>query len=316
MSGAGEGPGAGGAAAPGTALPLDLRGKFGLWYQAARPGTLAASVAPVLVGVSIAVHDGRSRPLPALAALVVALALQVGVNYANDYSDFQRGADTPARIGPMRAAASGLVTPGAVRTAAILAFAVAGAAGFLLCLAVDPRLLAVGLLSILAGWLYTGGPRPYGYMGLGEVFVFVFFGLVATVGTVYVQELRVTPLAVAGGVSTGCLAMAILVLNNLRDIDTDRAAGKHTLAVKLGRPATRVELVALFTIASLVPIAMVATGQAGRFLLLTLAATPLLVKPARAAFEVTGPPLVAALRAVGKAELVFALLWALAMVLP
>jgi 1,4-dihydroxy-2-naphthoate octaprenyltransferase len=300
----------------GARLPLGFRDGARLWYLAARPGTLAASVAPVLVGVSIAVRDGASRPLPALAALVIALALQVGVNYANDYSDFKRGADTPARVGPMRAAASGLVAPTAVRRAALLAFGVAALVGLALCLAVDPRLLLVGALSIAAGWLYTGGPRPYGYMGLGEVFVFIFFGLVATIGTVYVQELRVTALAIAGGVSTGCLAMAILVLNNLRDIDTDRAAGKRTLAVKLGRAATRVELLGLFGVALAVPVAMVLGGRAGPFLLLTLAATPMLVRPGRAAFQAAAPPLVAALKAVGKAELVFALLWALAMVLP
>ncbi|HEV3232485.1 MAG TPA: 1,4-dihydroxy-2-naphthoate octaprenyltransferase, partial [Candidatus Dormibacteraeota bacterium] len=166
-----------------------------VWWHASRPATLAASVSPVLVGVSIAVHDGRVRTWPLLAALLVALTLQLGVNYANDYSDFRRGADTERRIGPIRAAASGLVPPGQVRAAALAAFGLAGLVGLALSLAVDWRLLPVGAACIAAGWLYTGGPRPYGYLGLGEAFVFVFFGLVATCGTVYVSEGRIGALA-------------------------------------------------------------------------------------------------------------------------
>src|SRR5579859_1364798 len=286
-----------------------------IWWRAARPATWAASVAPVLVGSSVAVLDGRARAWPGLGALLVAVALQVGVNYANDYSDFRRGADTPDRIGPWRAAASGLVPPGRVRTAALLAFGVAAAAGLLLCLATDPRLLAVGALCLAAGWLYTGGPRPYGYLGLGEAFVFVFFGLVATAGTVYVQELRLPPLALLAGLPTGCLAVAILLLNNLRDIDTDRAAGKRTLAVRLGRSGARALLVGSFALAFATPLVAVGAGLVHPPGLLPLLALPLAARPLRLSSQRAGPPLIAALKATGELELVYALLWALGMLL-
>src|SRR4029077_15540178 len=185
-------------------------------------------------------------------ALIVGVAMQVGVNFANDYSDYVRGADAN-RVGPVRASSSGLVAPDHVRLAAIGSFAVAGMAGLLLSLAVDWRLLIVGMACLLAGWLYTGGPKPYGYLGLGEVFVFVFFGLVATVGTVYLETLHVPPIAIVMGCAMGCLATAILVLNNLRDLDTDRAAGKLTLATRIGRGPTRALLLGLVCVAFAIP---------------------------------------------------------------
>ncbi|HUE69057.1 MAG TPA: 1,4-dihydroxy-2-naphthoate polyprenyltransferase, partial [Candidatus Acidoferrum sp.] len=202
-----------------------------------RPATLAASVAPVLTGTAVALDQGGVRWGAGVGALVVAVAMQLGVNFANDYSDFVRGADA-VRVGPVRAASSGVVPPEHVRWAAIGAFGLAGVAGLLLSLAVDLRLLVVGAACLLAGWLYTGGPRPYGYVGLGEVFVFLFFGLVATAGTVYVETGRVTALAVWMACAMGFLATAILVLNNLRDIDTDAASGKRTLATRIGRTRT------------------------------------------------------------------------------
>jgi 1,4-dihydroxy-2-naphthoate octaprenyltransferase len=171
-----------------------------VWWSAVRPATLDASVALVLAGTALAVHDGGALPAAGLAALVVAIAIQVGVNFSNDYSDFKRGADTPRRIGPVRASSSGIVAPELVRWAAVAAFVLAGAVGVGLSLATDWRLLFVGAGCLLAAWLYTGGPRPYGYLGLGEVFVFVFFGLVATCATVYVEEVRVNTL----GVLTAC----------------------------------------------------------------------------------------------------------------
>ena len=171
---------------------------YRVWWSAVRPATLAASVAPVLAGTAVAIHEGGARWGAGIAALIVALAMQLGVNFANDYSDHVRGADA-ARVGPVRAASSGIVSPRQVRWAAIAAFSVAAIAGVALSLAVDWRLLLVGAACLLAGWLYTGGPRPYGYLGLGEVFVFVFFGLVATVGTAYVETGRVTTLAVLMG---------------------------------------------------------------------------------------------------------------------
>jgi 1,4-dihydroxy-2-naphthoate octaprenyltransferase len=174
----------------------------------------------------------------AIAAGVVALALQVGTNYANDYSDGVRGTDA-ARVGPVRLVASGLASASAVKRATIIAFGVAGVAGAALAIAVSPWLFVVGAACIAAGWLYTGGPRPYGYAGLGELFVFVFFGLVATVGSTYVQVERITGLSVVAGAAVGLLACALLVVNNLRDIPTDAQSGKRTLAVRLGDARTR-----------------------------------------------------------------------------
>lgn len=202
-----------------------------LWIQGARPRTLAAAVVPVAVGTAAAAPDVVWWR--AAVALVVALALQVGVNYANDYSDGVRGTDAD-RVGPARLVGGGAVDPAAVRRAAFLAFAVAAVAGLVLAIAVALWLVAVGLACIAAGWYYTGGGRPYGYAGFGEVFVFVFFGLVATAGTAFVLTEELTGLAVAASVPVGLLAAALLVANNLRDIPQDRAAGKLTLAVRLG----------------------------------------------------------------------------------
>jgi 1,4-dihydroxy-2-naphthoate octaprenyltransferase len=282
-----------------------------VWWSAVRPATLAASVAPVLAGTAVAIHEGGIRPAAGFGALVVALAMQIGVNFANDYSDFVRGADTPRRVGPVRAAASGVVAPEQVRWAAVVAFGVAGIAGLALSLATDWRLLVVGAACLLAGWLYTGGPRPYGYLGLGELFVFLFFGLVATCGTVYVEALRVTPLAVLTGVAMGCLATAILVLNNLRDIETDAAAGKRTLATRIGRDRTLMLLAILVCVAFIVPVVMSVLGLASPAALLVLLAIPIAALPVRTAFAIrSGPPLVAALKRMAAAEMAFAMLLA------
>ena len=279
------------------------------WWSAVRPATLAASVAPVLAGTAVAIHQGGIRPAAGFGALLVALAMQVGVNFANDYSDFVRGADTPRRVGPLRAASSGVVAPARVKKAALLAFGIAGVAGVALSLATDWRLLLLGAACLLAGWLYTGGPRPYGYLGLGEVFVFVFFGLVATCGTVYVETLHVTPLALLAGIGVGCLATAILVLNNLRDIDTDAAAGKRTLATRIGRDRTLILLLLLVCAAFAVPIVMFVTGLAGVSVMLVYFGIPIAAAPVRTAFASrSGPALVAALKRMAAAEIAYALL--------
>jgi len=279
------------------------------WWSAVRPATLAASVAPVLAGTAVAIHQGGIRPTAGFGALVVALAMQVGVNFANDYSDFVRGADTPRRVGPLRAASSGVVAPARVKKAALLAFGIAGVAGVALSLATDWRLLLLGAACLLAGWLYTGGPRPYGYLGLGEVFVFVFFGLVATCGTVYVETLHVTPLALLAGIGVGCLATAILVLNNLRDTDTDAAAGKRTLATRIGRDRTLILLLLLVCAAFAVPIVMFVTGLAGVTVMLVYFGIPIAAAPVRTAFASrSGPALVAALKRMAAAEIAYALL--------
>ena len=224
------------------------------WLLGARPKTLPAAVVPVALGTAAVEDLGDVIWWRALAALVVALALQVATNYVNDYAAGERGTDTD-RVGPIRLVGSGLATGREVKAAAVVAFAVAAAAGATLAIAVGPELLVVGAASILAGWAYTGGPRPYGYLGLGEVFVFVFFGLVATIGSTYVQSETLSPssLVVRTGtaaVLAGALAVALLVINNLRDIPGDTAAGKQTLAVRLGDGATRRFYVALFVLAA------------------------------------------------------------------
>jgi 1,4-dihydroxy-2-naphthoate octaprenyltransferase len=287
-----------------------------VWWSAVRPATIAASVAPVLAGTAIAVHAGGARWDAGLLALVVGIAMQIGVNFANDYSDHVRGADSPRRVGPLRAASSGVVQPEVVRRAAIAAFAVAAVAGLVLSLITDWRLLVVGVACLLAGWLYTGGPRPYGYLGLGEVFVFVFFGLVATVGTVYVEILRVTQLAVLMACAMGCFATAILVLNNLRDLDTDRAAGKLTLATRIGRERTQVLLVALVAVAFFMPLAVLALGLTAATVLLVFLAIPIAAAPVRSALATdAAPELVRALKRMAMAELAYALLFSLGLLL-
>ena len=287
-----------------------------VWWSAVRPATLAASVSPVLAGTAVAIHEGGIRPGAGFAALVVALAMQVGVNFANDYSDFVRGADTPTRVGPVRAAASGVVDPDQVRLAAIAAFGIAGVVGLALALATDWRLLLIGAASLVAGWLYTGGPRPYGYLGLGELFVFVFFGLVATCGTVYVEALRVTPLAVLAGCGMGFLAAAILVLNNLRDIETDAAAGKRTLATRIGRDRTLIFLLVIVCAAFTMPILMLVLSLAGVTVMVVHFAIPIAAVPVRGALAGRGgPPLVAALKRMAIAEMAYALLLALGLLI-
>ncbi len=281
-----------------------------VWWLAARPATLAASVSPVLAGTAIAVSSHRVRTLPGLGVLIVALAMQIGVNYANDYSDFVRGTDR-RRVGPLRAASSGIVAPAAVRRAAVLAFGVAAIAGLGVSLATDWRLLPIGVLAIAAGWLYTGGPRPYGYLGLGELSVFLFFGLFATVGTVYVHELRTTPAAWVAGCATGFLACAILVLNNLRDIETDAEAGKRTLAVRLGRPGTRALLAICFAAAAVLPFAASAAGWVPRLAALPAITGTMMLGIYRDSASREPAVLVSALKRIGIVEVWWALLWTL-----
>ncbi|WP_027860639.1 1,4-dihydroxy-2-naphthoate polyprenyltransferase [Marmoricola sp. URHB0036] len=208
------------------------------WFAGARPRTLPAAISPVLAGTGVAVWEEEAVWWKALLALVVSLLLQVGVNYANDYSDGVRGTDD-ARVGPMRLVGSKAATPRAVKTAAFLSLGGAGLVGLVLAATTAWWLVGVGLLCILAAWFYTGGSRPYGYMGLGEVMVFVFFGLVAVIGTTYVQTQSFELPALYAGIGIGALACAILVANNLRDIPTDKRAGKRTLAVALGDDRTR-----------------------------------------------------------------------------
>jgi 1,4-dihydroxy-2-naphthoate octaprenyltransferase len=272
------------------------------WIAGARPRTLPAAVVPVVVGSGVAIGYSAFSAWRAILALVVALALQVGVNYANDYSDGVRGTDAE-RVGPVRLVASGLARPRQVLAAALASFAVAGAAGLVLAAATSWWLLAVGAVAVAAAWFYTGGSRPYGYRALGEVSVFLFFGVVAVTGTAYVQMHALAWLALAAAAPVGLLACALLVINNLRDIPTDRETGKRTLAVVLGDRRTR----ALYTGCVLVPFAVAAAlAPVAPWCLVALAAVPLAVAPVRLVRQgVTGRSLIAALGQTGRLQLAY-----------
>ena len=231
-----------------------------IWLMAARIRTLPAALAPVLVGTSLAGFGGVFHPLRFVAALIGAVFIQVGTNLSNDYSDARRGADTEDRLGPVRVTAGGLVPPRLVLVATYVSFGVAVLAGAYLVAVAGWELLLVGAASILAGVLYTGGPRPYGYEGLGEVFVFLFFGIVAVAGSYFVQVKHLDWEAFALAVPVGLLAAAILAVNNFRDIDTDRRAGKRTLAVRLGRERSRILFASLIYLAYLITPATWAFG--------------------------------------------------------
>jgi len=248
---------------------------FRIWLLAIRPATLPAALSGVVVGLGAALAVGTPFRLDtALGCFAVALLLQVTANLSNDLSDFRKGADTPDRTGPVRVAAAGLVTPRQLEIAIAIAIGLAGLVGLYLTSVGGPVLLLVGVLAVVAALAYTGGPWAYGYRGLGEVFVFVFFGLVAVVGTAYLQAARVEPLFWGAAVPVGALTTAILVVNNLRDIPTDAAAGKRTLAVMLGVRRTRLEYAGLLLAAFVVPVALVAAGR-GLTVLLPLLALPL-----------------------------------------
>ena len=275
------------------------------WVAGARPLTLPAAVVPVVVGSGVAFGYGRFSLWRAALALLVALALQVGVNYANDYSDGVRGTDE-TRVGPVRLVASGLARPRQVLTAALACFAVACAAGFALAAVTSWWLLAVGAAAVLAAWFYTGGSRPYGYRALGEVSVFLFFGLAAVAGTAYVQMRTLAWLAVAAAAPVGLLACALLVINNLRDIPTDSQTGKRTLAVVLGDKNTRM----LYAGCVLLPFGVAAAlAPVAPLTLLALAAVPFAFAPLRQVSQgATGRSLVTALGQTGRLQLAFGLL--------
>jgi len=271
----------------------------------ARPRTLPAAIVPVAVGSGVAGGYGQFVAWRAALALVVALALQVGVNYANDYSDGIRGTDEQ-RVGPVRLVGSGLATPRQVLAAALASFLVAGLAGLVLAAVVSWWLLLLGIAAVGAAWFYTGGSRPYGYRALGEVSVFAFFGVGAVAGTAYVQMDRLAWLAIAAAVPVGLLACALLVINNLRDIPTDEATGKRTLAVVLGDRRTRVLYAGCVWAPFAVAAAMAAVAP---LTLITLAAVPLSVQPVRQVLRATtGPGLIAVLGQTGRLQLAFGLL--------
>lgn len=283
------------------------------WIEGARPRTLPAAVAPVVLGTGAAFPLHRANLALALLALFVALLLQVGVNYANDYSDGIRGTDT-TRVGPVRLVGQRLASPDSVKLAAMLAFGAAAVVGLaLVALANTPVLILFGALAILAAWRYTGGDNPYGYRGLGEAYVFVFFGLLATLGTLYTQAHKLSVAGLLGAVGVGCIASAILVANNLRDIFSDRANGKRTLAVRLGERRTRILYVALLAVALVAVL-----GIAVRFpwAALGLLSAPLAVRGIRPVVTgARGPALIPVLLATGLFEVAYAVLTALGLAL-
>jgi 1,4-dihydroxy-2-naphthoate octaprenyltransferase len=284
-----------------------------LWFEGARPKTLGVAVAPVLVGTAAGALGESIRWGRALAALVVALALQVGVNYANDYSDGVRGTDQNRR-GPVRLVASGLASPAAVRNAAALSFGVAAVVGGVLSLVVAPWLLLLGVAAIVAAVTYTGGPKPYGYLGLGELMVLVFFGFVATLGSAYVQYRTLPAEAWWGALAVGLPACGILLANNVRDVPTDTSAGKRTLAVRIGAARAR-RLYAACLAGALVAVAACAFWHP--WALLALAAAPLAVQPARLVLTRSDPPsLVAALIRTVRFQLVLAVLLTVGLRIP
>lgn len=287
---------------------------FSQWVQGGRPRTLPVAVSPVAVGTGAAYALGQTTWGYALLALVVSLCLQVGVNYANDYSDGIRGTDT-VRVGPVRLVGQDLANPSDVRLAALLAFFLAGLCGFaLVALSQAWLMLPIGAACVLAAWYYTGGRHPYGYLGLGEVFVFVFFGLVATLGTLYTQALTLSWAGVLGAGGVGALASAVLVANNLRDIPSDRGAGKMTLAVRLGESRTKLLYLALVVLSVLVCVGCALLGHP--FTLVALLAYPLLwpaLQTLRS--EATGADLVPVLARTGITQLAWSVLLAVGIAL-
>jgi len=283
-----------------------------VWWLGARPATLVAAIGPVLVGTAVGVREaGAVRWLPFLAALLAAVLIQIGTNYANDLFDYLKGADRPERVGPARITARGLVTVSQMRWAVGLTFGAATLLGLYLVWIGGWPILAIGLASIAAGILYTAGPWPLGYIGLGDLFVFVFFGLVAVCGSAYLQSGTVSGLALLAAIPVGFLITAILVVNNLRDIPTDRAAGKRTLAVRIGERATRWQYAALVLGAYVVPLVIVLAGWTGPATLLAWLSLPLAVRLVRLVLDgARGPALNPVLKRTGQLQLLFAALFA------
>jgi 1,4-dihydroxy-2-naphthoate octaprenyltransferase len=283
--------------------------------MAIRVPTLPAAVVPVLVGSATALADGQFRPLAFIAALLASLLIQIGTNLANDYFDHKKGADTPDRLGPTRVTQSGLIPAATVRAAMLASFGLAALCGAYLIYVGGWPILIVGLLSIASGILYTGGPFPLGYNGLGDVFTFVFFGLVAVVGTDYLHTLQLRPVAFLAAIPVGMLVTAIIVVNNLRDAPTDKLAGKRTLAVIFGEPFARVEYALLVIGAYLAAPVIWMWGGASPFVLLSWLSIPLALPLLDRVGTQRGRPLNAALAGTGRLHMLFGALLALGVLL-
>jgi 1,4-dihydroxy-2-naphthoate octaprenyltransferase len=283
-----------------------VRDSINLWIQGARPKTLPAAIAPVVVGAACAQLESSTQNnwLNAVFALAVSLALQVAVNYANDYSDGIRGTDKN-RVGPLRLVGSGAKKPADVKTATFLAFGVAAVFGFVLAATTTWWLLLVGVLCFLAGWFYTGGKHPYGYLGFGEVFVFIFFGVVATMGTTFVINEQLTLVSFLASVVVGCLACALLAVNNLRDIAGDQISNKKTLAVRIGEPGARKFYITLFIVAGFAVILIALSYSAALIAMLGLAVA---VKPIKRVYAgATGADLIDVLVMTGRVQILVAI---------
>lgn len=285
------------------------------WIMAARPQTLPAAIIPVLVGTAVAVAYGKFSAIPALAALIAASLIQIATNFANDYFDFKKGADTDDRLGPTRVTQAGLIAPEQVKRATALTFAAAALIGIYLITVGGWPILAIGIASILSGLAYTGGPYPLGYNGLGDIFVFIFFGIIATAGTFYVQALTWSAPALTASIPVGLLATAILVVNNYRDIDTDILAGKRTLATRIGRPATRAQYWIMLLAAYLVPILQFTLAGNNPWILLPLISLPLAIVRARSISHKTGRELNQLLAQTGQLLMLFGILYAIGIAL-
>ncbi|MGE3268242.1 MAG: 1,4-dihydroxy-2-naphthoate polyprenyltransferase [Chloroflexota bacterium] len=290
-------------------------GPLQTWILAARVPTLPAAVVPVLVGTAAAWSAGYFRAGPFVGALLAALLIQIGTNLANDYFDFRKGADTAERLGPVRITQSGLVPPETVRKATMLVFGLAALIGVYLTIAGGLPILVIGLLSITAGVLYTGGPWPLAYHGLGDLTVFIFFGLVAVIGTVFLHAGMIGPAAWIYALPVATLVTAILVVNNLRDIATDTVAGKRTLAVRLGVTGTRIEYVLLLLVAYLTPPLAWWFLDGSAWLLLPLLTLPVAAAMTRTVLTQAGRPLNVALAGTGRLHLLYGVLWAVGIAL-
>jgi len=288
--------------APGTP-----RSRLAVWFIASRPKTLAAGVVPVLAGAALAFGEGVGKVWPALAALIGAILIQIGTNFVNDHYDFKKGADTEERLGPLRVTQAGLLAPRTVLNGAFVTFGLALAVGVYLVVVGGWPILVIGLLSLVSGYAYTGGPYPLGYNGLGDLFVFVFFGLIAAAGTYYVQADTVTLTSVAAGVPLGALATCLLAVNNLRDVETDSKVGKRTLVVRLGVTAGRAEYVLMVLLAYATPVALFALGLQNAWVLLPFVTVPFAIAPVKTVLTESGRPLNVALGGTARLLMLFGL---------
>ncbi len=289
--------------------------KFQAWLLATRPKTLPAAVSPVIIGSAVAFAEGGFRFLPAIAAFLGALLLQIGANLANDVFDYEKGADQHDRLGPLRVTQAGLLSPSTVKTGMWITFALAALCGIYMTLVSGWFILLIGLLAILAAIAYTGGPFPYGYRGLGELFVFVFFGFAAVCGTYYAQTNTISQLAVLSSIPVGLLIVAILVVNNVRDYESDKAANKRTLAVRYGLNWAKQEFISVVILAFVVTFLLAITDLAPVWILLSWLAIPLVFSTSSAILNKRGKVLNKTLAETGKLTLYFSLLYSSGLIL-